>query len=262
MAETRQALYLFGQLFRRFLAQSHKGSLLGVTWLFFAPLLQMAVYTVVFGMIFDGRYEGVEDQTEFDYALGIFLSLTLFQVLAQVLGSSPGAVLGQPNLVKKVKMPLEVIAPAHVAVALFHFLIGLVLVFGFMVYLGKPFTASFLLFPVLFAPVVLMAFGLGWLLAALGVFLRDIQNMVAPLSMILLYSSGIFYSTSMVPPSIWTFLRFNPLIHVVEQSRHLLLWGTPVEWAGVWYAYGFGAVLLVLGYWTFAKLKEAFADVV
>ena len=262
MAETRQALYLFRQLFRRFLAQSHKGSLLGVTWLVFAPLLQMAVYTVVFGMIFNGRYEGVEDQTKFDYALGIFLSLTLFQVLAQVLGSSPGAVLGQPNLVKKVKMPLEVIAPAHVAVALFHFLIGMVLVFAFMVLLGKPFTLSFLLFPVLVGPVVLMAFGLGWLLAALGVFLRDIQNMVAPLSMIMLYSSGVFYSTAMVPESIWTFLRFNPLIHVVEQSRHLLLWGTPVEWGGIWYSYGFGTVLLVLGYWTFAKLKEAFADVV
>jgi lipopolysaccharide transport system permease protein len=155
-----------------------------------------------------------------------------------------------------------VIAPAHVAVALFHFLIGMVLVFLMMAFLGKPFSLSFLVFPALVAPLVLTAFGLGWLLSSLGVFLRDIQNMVAPLSMILLYSSGVFYSTTMVPAGIWTYLRFNPLIHVVEQSRHLLLWGTPVEWGGIFYAYAFGLVLLGVGYWTFARLEDAFADVV
>ncbi len=264
MAETAQAFYLFRQLFRRFLAQSHKGSLLGMSWLVFSPLLQMAVYTVVFGLIFNGRYAGVPDQTAWDYALGIFLSLTLFQTLAEVLGAAPGAVLGQPNLVKKVKMPLAVIAPAHVAVALFRFGVGMVLVLLFMLVLGKSFSFSFLWFPVVIGPVVIIAFGMGWLLSALGVFLRDIQNMVAPLSMIMLYSSGVFYSSVMAKelPAIWQFLRFNPLLHVIEQSRRLLLWHMPVEWGWLLYAYGFGLVLLGIGWWTFSRLKSAFADVV
>lgn len=262
MIESRQAFYLFRQLFRRFLAQSHRGSFLGVSWLVFSPLLQMAVYTVVFGFIFNGRYQGIPDQTAYDYAIGIFLSLTIFQTLAQVLGTAPGAILGQPNLVKKVRMPLEVIAPAHVAVALFHFVIGMLLVLVSMLLIGKVPGPSSLLFPVIVAPLALIAFGLGWLLSALGVFLRDIQNMVAPISMVLLYSSGVFYSTTMVPPEIWVFLRFNPLIHIIEQSRHLLLWNLPVNWLAIAYAYLSGLIVLLIGYWTFRKLRDAFADVV
>ena len=222
----------------------------------------IGIYTIVFGLIFKGRYKGVEDQSTMDYALGIFLSITIFQTIAEVISSSVNAVISQPNLVKKVVFPLEILPLANLGAAFYQFGISLLLVLIGVATVGQGFTLHSLLFLITLLPVIPIALGTALLLSALGVFLRDIQHAAGPLCMVLMYASAVFYSANMIPPAIWTYLKFNPIIHIVEQARAVLLWHEPLHWSGLAYSFTFGLLLYALGLFTFKKLKPAFADVI
>ena len=257
-----QHRYLLWQFTKRQIEQRHRGSALGMVWSVLSPLLMMAIYTIVFGLIFKGHYAGIEGQTTMDYALGVFLSITIFGTISEVIGSSAGAILNQPNLVKKVVFPLEILPLANLGAAFYQFGISLVLVLLGVVILGNGLTWHSLLFFIAFLPLIPLALGTALLLSSLGVFLRDIQYAVGPISMVLMYASAVFFSTNMIPPAIWAFLKYNPLIHVIEQARAVLLWHQPLQWQGLAYSFVFGLALLALGLVTFKKLKPAFADVI
>ena len=257
-----QHRYLLWQFTKRQIEQRHRGSALGMLWSVLQPLAMLTIYTVVFGLIFKGRYKGVENQSTMDYALGIFLSITIFQTISEVISSSAGAILAQPNLVKKVVFPLEILPLANLGAAFYQFGISLVLVLIGVITLGHGLSLHSLLFFVAFLPLIPLALGAALLLSSLGVFLRDIQHAVGPICMVLMYASAVFYSANMIPPAIWSFLKYNPLIHVIEQARAVLLWQQPLEWHGLAYSFGFGLALLAIGLVTFKKLKPAFADVI
>jgi lipopolysaccharide transport system permease protein len=259
-----QHRYLLWQFTKRQIEQRHRGSALGIIWSVLLPLLMMAIYTVVFGLIFKGRYGILPNETPKDYALGIFLSITIFQTISEVISSSAGAVIAQPNLVKKVVFPLEILPLANLGAALYQFCISLILVLVGVVILGDGLSLHSLLFFVAFLPLIPIALGTSLLLSALGVFLRDIQHAVGPISMVLMYASALFFPVQKIKdhPAIWAYLKFNPLIHVIEQARAVLLWHQPLQWHGLAYSFVFGLALLAIGLVTFKKLKPAFADVI
>jgi lipopolysaccharide transport system permease protein len=254
--------YLLWQYTKRQIEQRHKGSLLGMLWSVIQPLCMMAIYTVVFGLIFKGSYLGVGNQSTMDYALGIFLSLTIYQMLADVINISPSAILTQPNLVKKVVFPLEIIPMSQLVVALYQFGISLILTLIGVVTIGQGLSLHSLLFFVVLLPLVPLALGIALLFSSLGVFLRDLQQLASPLSLVLMYASAVFYSAQMVPEAIWAFLKFNPLLHIVEQARATLLWNQPIDWLWFGYSLLFSISMFVLGIFSFKKLKPAFADVI
>ena len=254
--------YLLWQFTKRQIEQRHRGSALGMLWSVLQPLAMMTIYTVVFGLIFGGGYKGVKNQSTMDYALGIFLSITIFQMISEVICSSAGAILAQPNLVKKVVFPLEILPLANLGAAFYQFGISLVLVLIGVITIGHGLSLNSLLFLLAFLPLIPMALGAALFLSSLGVFLRDIQYAVGPICMVLMYGSAVFYSANMIPSAIWGFLKYNPLIHVIEQARAVLLWHQPLHWNGLVYSFIFGLFLLALGMVTFKKLKPAFADVI
>lgn len=254
---------LIGQFTARTFQLRFKGSTLGILWTVLQPLLMFGLYTFVFGIIFGGRYHVIPDETGLDYALGVFLSLTLFSLVAETLGSSPTGVIVHTNLVKKVRFPLQILAISQVGAALIGLGISLVLAVIGMVYFGRGVQTTWLLFPLLLPPLIFLCLGLAWLFSALGVFLRDLSQFVQFLTMALLYSSGVFFSFSpaIIPEAIYGFLQLNPLIHLIESTRSTLLWGIAPS-AGTWlFLYLSGLATLFLGYFVFKKLRPAFADV-
>jgi len=253
--------HLLWQFTKRQIEQRHRGSILGLTWSILQPLLMMGIYTIVFGLIFKGRYRGIENQSTIDYALGVFLSITLFQAISEIINNAPAAILRQPNLVKKVVFPLEILPLSMLGATLYQFIISIVLVLIGTVVIGQGLTFQSLLFVVAILPLIPIIIGLCLLLSALGVFLRDIQYAAGPVSTVLMYSSAVFYSAQMIPRNIWTWLKYNPLIHIIEQARAVLLWHQPLQWEGLTYSFAFGLALMALGAFTFKKLKPAFADV-
>jgi lipopolysaccharide transport system permease protein len=242
----------------------HKGSHLGLIWSFLSPLLMLAIYVLVFGYIFGGRFGVLPNETRMDYGLGIFFGLTLFHFVAEVLGVAPGIIIGNPNFVKKVVFPLEILPAASVLGAVFHMLISLALLLAGIMFLGPGLTPLAFWLPVILLPVILMMLGVGWFFSALGVFFRDVGQIMQFLTMALMFSSAVFYPASRIvagSPAAWSVLRFNPVLLAIELSRDAALWARPMNPNHLVYLYAVGIGICYLGHLAFRRMKPAFADV-
>ncbi len=238
----------------------HKGSHLGLIWSFLNPLLMLGLYVMVFGYIFAGKFGIIPNETRADYALGIFAGLTYLHLVSEVMGFAPAIIVSNPNFVKKVVFPLEILPAAAVGAALFHFAISLVLTLLAVLVAGVSLTPAVLWLPVLVVPIVLLALGVSWFLSALGVFFRDIGQIMQFLTMALMWCSGVFFSAEKYPAA-WQYLRFNPLLLAIDLTRDALLWHRPVNLNHVAYIYAVSLVVCYLGYAAFRKMRPAFADV-
>lgn len=253
---------LLWQFTLRAIELRHKGSHLGLAWSVFSPLLLLALYVMVFGFILEGTFSSLPNESRVHYALGVFLGLALFHLLAETLAAAPTVIAGTPNFVKKVVFPLEILPVANVGGAVFHLLISLTFALIGVAVWGNGLGWSAWWLPVIVAPLVLLALGLSWLVSAIGVFFRDIAQLTTFLSVGLMFSSAVFYPASRVPPAIWEVLRFNPLLVAIEQSRAVVIWHKQPDLTSVLYLHAAGIALCWLGQWTFRKLSRAFADVI
>ena len=238
----------------------HKGSHLGLAWSLLNPLLMLGLYVLVFGYIFGGRFGVLPDETRVDYALGIFLGLTLFHFFAETLAGAPSLIVGNPNFVKKVVFPLEILPAASVGGALFHLLISLVLALGSVLVANHRLPLTVLWLPIIIAPLILLGLGTSWLFSALGVFFRDIGQMMQFLSTALMWSSAVFF-TAQKYPAAWIYLRFNPLLLAIDLTRDAALWARPLNYHHLAYLYLFGLAGCSIGYFAFQRMKPTFADV-
>lgn len=238
----------------------HKGSHLGLIWSLLNPLLMLGLYVLVFGYIFSGQFGILPNETRVDYALGIFLGLTLFHFFAEVLATSPSIIVGNPNFVKKVVFPLEILPAASVGGALFHLLISLGLALVSLLIFDHGIPVTILWLPVIMAPLILLGLGTCWFFSALGVFFRDIGQVMQFLTMALMWASGVFFSAQKFPAA-WVYLRFNPLLLAIDLTRDAALWARPLNYHHLGYLYLTGFMACVLGHLAFKKMKPAFADV-
>ena len=242
----------------------HRGSYLGIIWAVLNPLLMLGLYMFVFGVIFKIKFGVLPQESPIDIALAIFLGLILFHVTAETLGVGPTIIVGQPNLVKKVVFPLEVLPLAQLSAFWFHLLISLGLLLIGIVVMGRSLTLAGLLWlPVVLLPHLLFTAGLCWFLAAIGVFFRDINQVIQFVSQIMLWASAIFYPISRFHGSsaIWNVLKWNPLLQTVQLARSALLWHQPINLLGLGYTYAVGTAVFFGGSWFFKKTQSAFADV-
>jgi lipopolysaccharide transport system permease protein len=239
----------------------HKGSYLGLIWSFLSPLLLLALYAFVFGYIFKARFGGRPNETRLDYALGLFTGLAILQLVAEVIGVSPAILVSQPNFVKKVVFPLEILPAASVGASVFHFLISIGLVALGVATVGPGLSWYVLWLPVIILPIILLALGLAWFISSLGVFFRDIGQATTVLVQVLMYASAVVYPATVLKGVAWSILRFNPLLHAVELARDALLWQHGLNPKALAYLYACGIAACWLGHLVFRKVKPAFADV-
>lgn len=237
----------------------HKGSHLGLVWSILNPLLLLGLYVVVFGYIFGGSFGILPGETKIDYGLGIFFGLSLYHFVAEVFSGAPGLIVNNPNFVKKVVFPIEILPAASVMGAAFHLLVSLVLVLTGVALIGPGLSLSVIWLPVVLLPVLLL--GVIRLFSALGVFFRDIGQLMQFLSVALMFASAVFYSAQNIPPELWTYMRFNPVLLAIELARDAALWGRPLNLHHVAYLYTSGALACYLGHAVFRRLRPAFADV-
>jgi lipopolysaccharide transport system permease protein len=250
---------LVAQFTRREVELRHKGSRLGHFWALLSPMTMLGLYLFVFGFIFGGSF-GPHD-TIVDFTLALFLGLLLFNVIADTLGAAPLLIVSQPNFVKKVVFPLEIIPVSTVASSLYHnsLSIVLILVIAPFSHNGLAWTACGL--PLLLLPLAAMALGIGYGVAALGVFVRDVNQLIPFLSTAIMYASAIVYPPTRLT-GFWRILRFNPLLVIVNEARKIVLWHLPPNLHAVAFVYVVAAGVLALGYGFFAILRPYFAEVI
>jgi lipopolysaccharide transport system permease protein len=254
---------LWWQFTVRAVQSRYRGSYFGMLWSIFNPMLMLSIYFVVFGIIFGGHFRDPKVESLKDYAMAMFLGLTFFQLLADSLGASPLLITSNVNLVKKVVFPLDVLPLAQAGGLWFNLAIGLVLALGGWLLIGERLTVTGLLWlPVILLPLLMISVGLAWLLSALGVFFRDLAQAMPFVAQVIMYSSAVFYPVSRIDAGLWVFFRWNPFLQTVVLARDVVLWDHPVNLRALGYTYFAGLVVLLGGWWTFQKLRPAFADVI
>lgn len=238
----------------------YRGSALGLLWSFFNPLFMLAVYTFVFSEVFKARWSaGSESKTEF--ALVLFAGLIVFNLFAECVSRAPGLILSNPNYVKKVVFPLEILPFVTLLSAFYHLLISLtVWLVAYLILFGLP-HVTVLLFPLVILPFLLFIMGLCWALASLGVFLRDVSQFIGVVVTTLMFLSPIFYPASALPETYRQLLYLNPLTPVIEMSRDVLYWGKLPDFAMLALYLLATSAIAWLGFAWFQKTRKGFADV-
>lgn len=254
---------LSGELIKRELRQQYQGSFLGAAWSILVPIFMLVIYTFVFSVIFKARWSVSRPETlPGEFAVVLFAGLTPFNVFSTIANRSPGLVLQSPNYVKKVVFPLEILPVVALGTALVNSLINVVLVLigGLLVY--KTISPYVFLLPLAYLPLIFLCLGTGWMLASLGVYIRDISQVIGVVVQVLFFITPILYPETMVPEKLSAFLMINPLVVVVDSFRRVLIWGQPLDWVtwSVWTVVLF--VIALLAYEWFIRIKKGFADVI
>lgn len=252
---------LIHNLVRREVLGRYKGSVLGIFWSLVTPVFMLAVYTFVFSVVFKARWgtDGSGSKTEF--ALVLFAGLMVFNLFAECISSAPSLILSNVNYVKKVIFPLEILPWVRMGSALFQFSVSLgVWLLAYLLLFGVPHWHVALL-PLILLPLVLFVMGLSWALSSLGVFLRDVGQMIGLVITVLMFLTPIFYPTSSLPETYQALMYLNPLTAPIEMVRGLLYWGKIPVFIDLM-AYILGSITVAaLGFAWFQKTRKGFADV-
>ncbi|RJF76822.1 ABC transporter permease [Azospirillum cavernae] len=260
--------YLVRQLTWRDIAGRYRGSAAGLLWSFLTPLVMLAMYTLVFGVMFKTQWTAaapdhstVPANGHVSFALILFVGLILHSFLAECLSRAPGLILGNANLVKRVVFPLEILGWSTIGSALFHGAISFVALFAIYGLVQGAIPWTVVLLPIVVLPLVLLTLGLVWFLASFGVFLRDIGQVMPPVLTLMLFLSPILFPISAIPEALRGFLVLNPLTIPVEQARDLIIWGVLPNWLQLGVYSVVAAIVAAAGLYWFNRSRPAFADV-
>lgn len=255
----RQFVELLQAFLMRDLHGRYRGSTLGLLWYIINPLLMLTVYTLVFSKIFGMRW-GNSDGGTVMFALNLFAGLLVNGFFAEALQRGCQSILSQPNLVKKVTFPLPIL-PLVVSLSSFvHFLLGSLVLLGLVMFQSEaPLRLALLL--LWLPPMLLLASGLAWMVAALTVFIRDLAQIIGLGLSALIFLAPIFYPFSQVPEAFRSWMLLNPLTMPTEAMRAALLGGAelPGTWLLLYWAVALG--IFFAGWHLFKFLKKGFADV-
>ncbi|MEW5506225.1 ABC transporter permease [Pseudomonas sp. LF135] len=252
---------LISQMTKREVIGRYRGSVMGLTWSFFNPILMLAVYTFVFSEIFKSRWIGV-DTGKGGFAILLFVGMIVHGLFAECANRAPTLVMANSNYVKKVVFPLEILPVITLGSALFHSCISLVVLLGAQFLILGQLHWTALLFPLILVPLILATLGVSWFLASLGVYLRDVGHVITVLTTVLLFLSPVLYPVAALPDVYKPWLKLNPLTYIIEESRSVLLFGHLPNWESLGVAVIVGAIIASVGYWFFQKTRKGFADVI
>jgi lipopolysaccharide transport system permease protein len=239
----------------------YKGSIMGLAWSFLNPVFMLVVYTFVFSVVFKARWGVGGEETKTQFAVVLFVGMIVHGLFAEVLNRAPGLILSNANYVKKVVFPLEILPAISMVAALFHSLVSLLVLFiAFVIFNGYlHWTAVFA--PLVLLPLVILTLGLAWVLASLGVFIRDIGQTIGIVTTVLLFLAPVFFPVTALPEEYRPLIMANPLTFIIEQARDVLIWGRLPDWLGLGIYTLVATAVAWAGYAWFQKTRKGFADV-
>lgn len=254
----RELIWQFG---RRDVVSRYRGAGLGMAWAMLTPLALLAVYTVVFRHVFQARWTAGQPESNLDFALNLFAGLVIFQWAADLWGRAPRLILEQVNLVTKLVFPLPVLAWSATLAGTFHMLISVALWLAACAMAGYLPQWSWVALPAPLLSLLPWILGGSWILASIGVYLRDLGQVIGLLLTALLFLSPVFYPVASLPGWLRPLVDSLPLTAVIEALRTIVFlgqWPPPGPLLGL---FTIGLLLACLGLLLMRRLQPGFADV-
>ncbi len=248
------------ELTQREVLGRYRGASFGLLWSLISPFLMLLVYTLAFGFIMKGRWPGSSGTTT-DFALILFAGLTVHGFFAECFTRAPQLIISNTSYVKRVVFPLDILVWSMTFSALFHLVMNMVvLLLLFLCVKGMVHPTAALL-PVILIPLVILTAGVGWIVSALGVYLRDIGQIAGVIATAMLFLSSAIIPVESVPESYRVVFELNPLTFIINQVREVVIWGRLPDWQGLGLYTLVACMIALLGHRLFNKLRVGFADV-
>lgn len=252
---------LISQMAKREVLGRYRGSVVGLGWSFFNPLLMLSVYTFFFSYVFKSRWGDANKVGHADFAIVLFVGLIIHGLFSECINRAPLLITSNINYVKKVVFPLEIFPWIAMGSALFHTSISVLVLLVLQFIISGSWQWTMIFFPLIMLPLIIVTLGFAWLLAAMGVYLRDISQTTGLITSVMLFVSPVFYPISTLPNKMQFFVMLNPLTLIIEESRKVLLYGELPNWT----ALGFYSIVAIIvawfGFWLFQMARKGFADV-
>ncbi len=244
---------------RRDLRGRYKGSVLGFLWTFLNPLLQLLVYSIVFSHII-GMGEKIDD-----YYLHLFVALIPWIFFSSSVTTGAISIITQKDMVKKIYFPREVLPIAQVTTNFVNMLFCFIVVFAATFVSGRiptqpeHFVAILCLIPI-FAVEYILSLGMAFLVSSVTVYFRDMEHILGIVMMAWQYLTPVLYSYTMIPEAVRPIFDLNPMSSVIVAYRDILYYQKPPDLTTLASAFILGVLTLVVGWFTFSKLKRRFAE--
>lgn len=251
--------FLLKQLVKQDIRQKYQGSVLGMLWSFIVPVLMLAIYTFMFSEVFQAKWD-IDTSDKYQFAMMLFCGLSAFNMVGEVMNRATVLIASNANYVKKVIFPLEILPVVVMLSALFNCIISFLILFLVKLIIYHNISGTIYLFFVALIPLIILTTGLGLLISAISVYLKDVGNIISVIVTVLMYMSPVFFPLSSVPESFRVVCGINPMTYIIENFRNVILYGRTLDWR----FYGISCVIALCFYLfgkiVFMRTKEGFAD--
>jgi len=248
--------YIIRQTVLNDIRARYAGSILGLFWMFLYPLLFLGIYAATYLYIF---HISVSNFSPAEYVTLIFAGLIPFIGFSDALATGVSSVSANANLIKNTLFPIELIPVKAVLASQATQFVGTMILLVAIVAVGKL-TLFALLLPVIWFFQLAFCMGLAWLLSSLNVLIRDTQNIVSILILMLMLISPIAYTVDMIPPRLAPFIKLNPLYYFIVAYQNILVLGKLPPANILIVVVLLGILSFGAGYWLFVRLKSVFFD--
>ena len=230
----------------------YKNSILGVLWSFLNPLLQLAVYAVIFGALLAGG-----DPT---YHIYICVALIPWTYFTTSITQSSFTVIGNADIIKKVYFPREILPISVVTSGAVNFMISTSIILFFVILSGIGLSWHLIFFPLVLLIQYILLLGIGFIVSAITVYVRDLEHIIGIILLAAFYGTPIVYKLEQLPANLQTIMQLNPMTHIIDAYRAIFYYHQVPNIGALGILFAISMALLMLGYFVFKKLQKGFAE--
>ena len=230
----------------------YKNSFLGVIWSFLNPLLQIAVYAIVFPLILRNTQE--------NYVIFLCCGLIPWTFFATGINRSAFNIIENGNIVKKVFFPREILPISVITSEAVNFIISTIIILAFVICGGLGITKYILFYPIILIIQYLLVLGISFIISSITVYLRDIQHFIGVVLQLLFYAAPVVYAPNTIPDNFKWILNINPMTYIINGYRDIFYNQTMPDMQGLGIIFAVSMVMCVVGYIIFNKLQKGFAE--
>lgn len=230
----------------------YKNSILGVMWSFLNPLLQLAVYSIIFGALLAGG-----DKT---YHIYICVALIPWTYFTTAITQAAFTVIGNADIIKKVYFPREILPISVVTSGAVNFVISTIIILAFVLGSGIGLSWYLLLYPFILIIQYILLLGISFIVSSITVYFRDLEHIIGVILMAAFYGTPIVYKLEQLPANLQVIMQLNPMTHLINAYRDIFYYHQMPNMKILLLLLGISIILTIVGYFIFKKLQKGFAE--
>ena len=230
----------------------YKNSILGILWSFLNPLLQLAVYSVIFGALLAGG-----DKT---YHIYICVALIPWTYFTTAITQAAFTVIGNADIIKKVYFPREILPISVVTSGAVNFAISTIIILAFVIFSGVGLSWYILLYPLILLVQYILLLGISFIVSSVTVYFRDLEHIIGVVLMAAFYGTPIVYKLEQLPANLQIIMQLNPMTHLINAYRDIFYYHQMPNMKILCLLLGISVILTIIGYFIFKKLQKGFAE--